>query len=73
MTVTNLIILLNGIVVGMLVYKTDRLRHEVNNLAKADLQMIEVLKQVVSRRGKFDAANNVNIYPGPMSESEAKQ
>ncbi len=65
---TNLIILLNGIVVGMLVYKTDRLRREINNLAKADLQMIEVLKQMYSRRGKFDAANNVTFYPDPSEK-----
>lgn len=70
MTVTNLIILLNGIVVGMLVYKTDRLRHEINNLAKADLQMIEVIKQLKPRWGRFDAPNNVTIYP---DLSEKKQ
>ena len=70
MTVTNLIILLNGIVVGMLVYKTDRLRHEINNLSKADLQMIEVIKQLKPRWGRFDAPNNVTIYPDP---SEKKQ
>ena len=52
---TNLIILLNGIVVAMLVYKTDRLRHEVNNLAKADLQMIEVLKRLINGVGRKES------------------
>lgn len=49
---TNLIILLNGIVVGMLVYKTDRLRHEVNNLAKSQLQLIEAIKRFVVSTSK---------------------
>jgi archaellum component FlaG (FlaF/FlaG flagellin family) len=55
MTVTNLIILLNGILVGMLVYKTDRLRHEINNLAKADLQMIEVIKRLINNIGRKES------------------
>jgi hypothetical protein len=49
---TDLIIMLNGIVVGMLVYKTDRLRHEVNNLAKSQLQLIEAIKRFVMNTTK---------------------
>jgi|DEB3_MinimDraft_2_1074329.scaffolds.fasta_scaffold00117_23 hypothetical protein len=52
---TNLIILLNGIVVGMLVYKTDRLRHEVNNLAKSQLQLVDVLQRLINRIGRKES------------------
>lgn len=52
---TNLIILINLIVVAMLVYKTDRLRHEINNLAKSQLQLVDVLQRLISRIGSKES------------------
>jgi len=48
----EILVVIQMIVIGMSVIAQDRLRKEVNNLAKAHLELINVFQQLLQRTAK---------------------